>query len=121
MSPSILGHARTRARRIRKAEKVLVCLLLPVCCWLLPATASSPRASIAAVSSADGCTSCHQTQNANVFTLFGRSTHGQAGKTCSSCHGGDPNATDKQTAHGAGFIGKPIASEQLRMCGMCHR
>jgi hypothetical protein len=94
--------------------------LLATCCLLLAAIMMSPSVSTA-VPSVDGCASCHQTGNAAVFALFARSTHGQAGKSCSSCHGGDQSATDKQTAHSAGFVGKPTAPEQLRMCGNCHR
>src|SRR5215471_16026647 len=115
MGFSSLDYARSRGGRIRSIQRILVYSLLATSCSLL---AAHNLSSSTAAPFADGCTSCHQTQSGNVFILFGRSTHGQAGKSCSSCHGGDPNATDKQTAHGAGFMGQPTAAEQLRMCGM---
>jgi hypothetical protein len=108
------------ARRNLCRWKASVYSLLAIGCLLLAAIFFLPSASTA-VPSEDGCVSCHQKQNAGVFALFARSTHGQAGKSCSSCHGGDPGATDKQAAHSAGFVGKPTALEQLRMCGNCHR
>src|ERR1700752_48138 len=116
MSFSTLDPAPVRTALIRNIRRALAYLLLATSCSLLAALFFSPTASTA-VPSEDGCASCQEKQNAAVFTLFARSTHGQAGKSCSSCHGGDPSATDRQTAHGAGFVGKPTVPEQLRMCG----
>jgi hypothetical protein len=120
MSFSSLDRAPVCTALIGNTRGALAYLLLATSCSLLAALFFSPKAS-SAVPPADGCASCHQKETAAVFTLFARSTHGQAGKSCSSCHGGDLSATDRQTAHGAGFVGKPTVPEQLRMCGNCHR
>ncbi len=70
---------------------------------------------------ADNCSACHQKNGDQAVTLFARSTHARSGITCNRCHGGDPLATEKETAHGGRFIGKPTSNDTLAMCGSCHR
>lgn len=47
--------------------------------------------------------------------------HGQAGITCSDCHGGDPGEASVR-AHdlGAGFVGRPAPLAAASLCGRCH-
>jgi cytochrome c553 len=70
---------------------------------------------------ADTCSACHQKNGDQTVSLFARSTHARSGITCNRCHGGDPFATEKQTAHSGRFIGKPTSNDTLAMCGSCHR
>ena len=69
----------------------------------------------------DNCSACHQKNGDQTVSLFARSTHARSGITCNRCHGGDPFATEKQTAHGGRFVGKPSSNETIAMCGSCHR
>ena len=71
-------------------------------------------------STANNCALCHQKLDDQAVALYSKSTHANFGLNCEACHGGDPNATDKATAHAVKFTGKPNASETLAMCGSCH-
>lgn len=70
---------------------------------------------------ADQCIACHQKNSDRIVGLFKTSLHFTAGKSCNSCHGGDAQASDKQSAHSLTFIGKPVDDQRIRMCSQCHR
>jgi mono/diheme cytochrome c family protein len=72
-------------------------------------------------STADSCLACHQKQPTKVVALYEKSVHFAAGKSCNSCHGGDPSETAKEPAHSLNFTGKPNSDQAIRMCGQCHR
>src|SRR5262249_54318869 len=67
------------------------------------------------------CFACHQKNGDETVGLFLSSTHARRSISCKECHGGDATATDKQTAHGQNFIGKPTANQILEMCSACHK
>ena len=83
---------------------------------------------------ADRCDDCHgdpglYAADRKLYDYYQdwlTSPHRRAGVTCSECHGGDPDAEDKATAH-AGRL--PVihpsstvyAKRQPETCGRCHR
>jgi predicted CXXCH cytochrome family protein len=80
-----------------------------------------------ATPAANGCLSCHATQNdarlAAPATLFTQSDlHRENGFTCIDCHGGDASASDRPHAHdgGRGFKGKPSGPAVIATCARCH-
>ena len=68
----------------------------------------------------DSCADCHRKAGGQEVALYQNSTHARAGLTCNLCHGGDATATEKQKAHGEGFVGLPSPEQTLSMCGSCH-
>ena len=81
----------------------------------------------------DTCIDCHRNPdfivtNKKLFDYFkewNRSIHAQEGVTCSDCHGGNPEASKKNTAHGGkGGTMKMQSSVNFRnipeTCGQCH-
>ncbi|HKV39643.1 MAG TPA: multiheme c-type cytochrome, partial [Blastocatellia bacterium] len=81
----------------------------------------SPGDSQSAGVSVDTCVACHEKQSDGVSALYAKSIHAKSGKSCNSCHGGDPTAPAKDDAHGLNFVGEPSTSQAIRMCGSCHR
>ena len=84
--------------------------------------------------SADGCEACHSDQAFYVndrklydyYQDWLSSPHKQAGVTCSQCHGGDPDAQDKDAAHAGGSpVMDPDSAaffkKEPETCGRCHR
>jgi len=66
------------------------------------------------------CEACHARRDAIIVATHRQSTHGRMRLTCTSCHHGDPAASDQQKAHTAGFLGRPTLRETLTMCRPCH-
>jgi cytochrome c3-like protein len=66
------------------------------------------------------CKDCHQKLDDQTATLYSKSVHAKSAFGCDACHGGNPNATDKQTAHRFKFAGNPSDPQKLAMCGQCH-
>ena len=71
------------------------------------------------------CQACHGTLQGHFLqpvTQWKKSIHGRAGIACVACHGGDPEANVKESAHNEekGWIGKPGPVKTVRMCGTCH-
>ncbi|HYL98020.1 MAG TPA: c-type cytochrome, partial [Blastocatellia bacterium] len=69
----------------------------------------------------DSCYQCHQRQTSKIVSLYEKSAHFAAGKSCNACHAGDPTAVEKESAHSLNFIGKPTGDQAIRICGQCHR
>jgi cytochrome c553 len=86
-----------------------------------PGERRGAKPSVASLSGANACIACHQQSSDNTAALYARSIHARRGFGCDSCHGGDAKARDKAAAHAVNFVGKPLAVEQLAMCGACHQ
>jgi hypothetical protein len=71
-------------------------------------------------SESNSCLACHTRQKDAVLGLFSQSTHAKAGVKCDNCHGGNPGARSKESAHTNKFVGKPSPNDTLAMCGSCH-
>jgi len=81
----------------------------------------------------NSCERCHSdpdllVRNKKLYDYYqewSRSIHHQEGVTCDDCHGGDPTAPDKETAHGAGISeADPASGIYFKnipdTCGTCH-
>ncbi|MFQ5794118.1 MAG: multiheme c-type cytochrome [Candidatus Bipolaricaulia bacterium] len=76
------------------------------------------------------CVSCHRelpdrTLVAHTFLPWQDSSHAQAGVTCEACHGGNPVATDRESAHEGIYSSRDPRSKVYftnipRTCGSCH-
>jgi hypothetical protein len=86
-----------------------------------------------AAAAEDRCVTCHgdpsfAVRNKKLFDYFQKwsaSSHAANGVTCSDCHGGDPQAADKDQAHGkaleAGLPGSQVFYKNIpKVCGRCH-
>ena len=80
---------------------------------------------------ANSCIQCHSNPafritNKKLYKYFRDwelSIHAQEWVTCVDCHGGNPNSTDKEKAHGKDIqqLLTPVEYEQISMtCGKCH-
>ncbi len=97
--------------------------VLFVCLVFLPMSVSS-----------DSCVECHKNpllrvQNPKLFDYYNQwveSTHRKAGVSCTHCHGGDPQAETKESAHNGGFLpSNPKSRVHYKnlpqTCGQCHQ
>ena len=82
---------------------------------------------LAAGPEANHCVTCHATQQdqrvARPAILFTEpDVHRDKGFACVDCHGGDPTAADKATAHDPArlFKGKPVGQAVIATCARCH-
>lgn len=71
------------------------------------------------------CVDCHSAFPAPTGVTeqqWATDIHAQKGLTCASCHGGDVNSQNPESAmsKAAGFRGKPKRNEIPAMCGKCH-
>lgn len=63
------------------------------------------------------CVVCH-TAKRRTFLL---GVHSERGIRCRDCHGGDPTAFERATAHsGPDWIGTPDKFETIELCSSCH-
>lgn len=63
------------------------------------------------------CIVCH-TAKRRAFLL---GVHSERGIRCRDCHGGDPTAFERATAHsGPDWIGAPDKLETIELCASCH-
>jgi hypothetical protein len=80
----------------------------------------------------NSCIQCHGQASFRVtekklykyFRDWELSIHAQEGVSCSDCHGGDPNSSDKETAHGKDIkqLMTPVEYERISdTCGRCHK
>jgi nitrate/TMAO reductase-like tetraheme cytochrome c subunit len=116
--------SETRSRPLRTAIVLLSALLL------LP-LASQKSSSVE--EAMDSCVDCHSKASFLVtnkklydyFQRWGSSIHEQEGVTCVDCHGGNPQSSDKEKAHG-GDLNEANASSAVNFrnipqtCGECH-
>lgn len=65
---------------------------------------------------AAGCAKCHEKE----FKAEQGAAHPPRAASCTDCHGGDPRATDKERAHGPGYLGKIARPAVPALCGKCH-
>jgi predicted CXXCH cytochrome family protein len=69
------------------------------------------------------CATCHASLTDPALSAPPKAVmgdvHDKAGVRCADCHGGDPNATDKNAAHASahGYRGKPSGAT---ICATCH-
>lgn len=74
----------------------------------------------------DSCVECHSRLGDERLSApvkqMNDNIHRVRGLSCNDCHGGDPNADDKQAAKDPrkGYLGKPKATEIPAFCGKCH-
>ncbi|MGK5085885.1 cytochrome c3 family protein, partial [Bdellovibrionota bacterium FG-1] len=72
----------------------------------------------------ENCFKCHfESENEKVHTPAAKistDVHGMAGLTCSSCHGGNPNALQGRDAHKDNFTTNPSPAAISKLCGKCH-
>jgi hypothetical protein len=94
----------------------------------------APRGSAtAAEEKSDSCIECHSGSELMVtnkklydyFLRWGESIHKQEGVSCDDCHGGNPELSDKDKAHGGSLGGSDVKSAvNFRnipdTCGECH-
>lgn len=89
------------------------------------------RPNLWAAETGDSCAACHRTMEGvgyleHNFNDWEKSVHAKAGVGCSACHGGNPQAKDKSTAH-AGLkrstdSGSPVYFTNIpATCGTCHQ
>ena len=102
------------------AARTLACvaaLALALAC--APALAQTPETPVAPNST---CWTCHLEMEGDAGPAhgFADDVHAHAGLTCSDCHGGDPRASEVETAHDASWRGRPGTSEVPKLCGRCH-
>ena len=108
----------------KKSSNIWVILLLTLFWGIVPSY----------VYAADKCIDCHKDdtfviQNKKLFDYFRywkKSTHDIAGITCTDCHGGNSNKTDKEDAHKGNFSSFPAEDKEsniiiLDRCGKCHK
>jgi len=112
-----------RLRALRANLKVCPHVFAAVFVGLV-AAADRAAAQPAAVTS---CETCHQGQAsatlaAPVHDFRGTDVHRERGFTCVSCHGGNPNESDKARAKApaTGFRGKPTGQMVIAVCSQCH-
>jgi len=80
----------------------------------------------AAAQKKSSCIECHikleDTRLSAPAKLFDNDIHKSRGLSCNDCHGGDPNATTKESAKdpGKGYLGKPKTLDIPAYCGKCH-
>ena len=73
-------------------------------------------AQLLAAAPQDFCHVCHS----EVAVQYKESAHHAEDMTCTSCHGGDPSATEVEAAHGRGFRAPPERDEVPKFCAGCH-
>jgi Cytochrome c554 and c-prime len=95
--------------------------------------ASLPAAAEAPADQKDSCVDCHRNpdflvQNKKLYDYYRDwqlSIHRQQDVTCSDCHGGNPEFSDKARAHG-GEVGEEGRNNAVNFrnipdtCGQCH-
>jgi predicted CXXCH cytochrome family protein len=85
-----------------------------------PATVAAPRSitpeQAAGAKPGAMCGICHS----EVRVEFDRGVHKLEGLACTSCHGGDANATTVAAAHRAPFRGVPRRRDIPALCASCH-
>ena len=104
------------------AFPLLVAVLLA-----LPQNAQGP----AGGTSPNACVTCHEqlpatTAAGHSFQDWRASPHGRAGATCDKCHGGNPDAADRQAAHRDVYSSRESRSKVYytripATCGSCHQ
>jgi hypothetical protein len=100
---------------------------------LLPLVALPPLELSASEPEKDSCVDCHSdpdllVKNKKLYDYFqewNASVHKQEDVSCSDCHGGNPEADDKDAAHGGELTGSAASSPvNFRnipgTCGECH-
>lgn len=82
-------------------------------------------AATAAAAAEDSCIQCHRGKEGKVgeaVRLAESDIHFRRGFTCTSCHGGDGAAPEKERAHdpAKGYRGAPKGLAVVETCGRCH-
>jgi nitrate/TMAO reductase-like tetraheme cytochrome c subunit len=119
-----LHRAGSRAPQTRRAFLLLALLLV---------VSVAPWARARAAANGDSCVGCHSdpsflVTNKKLYDYFQKwrdSIHGQEEVTCVDCHGGNPDAVDKDAAHAGGLdAANHKSAVNFRnipnTCGTCH-
>ena len=119
-------QSRLHKLRVMVSSSKKLQLLLTICIFLFLGFCPTALAT-------DTCIDCHRNPdfvvtNKKLFDYFKEwnlSVHAQEGVTCSDCHGGNPEAAKKNTAHGGkGGTRKMQSAVNFRnipeTCGQCH-
>lgn len=91
-----------------------------ICFLSFSLSLSSKGAGRDAQSTSGACASCHEKSGDASVELFRRSTHARVNLSCTSCHGGDLTALEKERAHTGRFVGRPRPEQLINICGSCH-
>jgi len=114
-------------RMISVSIRVAAMMLALGVCVAPPAPASA--------ASKDSCVDCHSdkkwlVQNKKLYDYYQNwqiSVHAEEGITCTDCHGGNPSASDKTTAHAGKAMGGSGTSSAVnfrnipKLCAECHK
>ena len=100
------------------AMGVEILAVLTVLCMMLDASSARGQAL------ADGqCVSCHRDLDAERLSApalgFEEDVHGDAGFTCTACHGGDASVSEARLGH-LGMLARPPRRRIPELCGRCH-
>lgn len=77
---------------------------------------ATPLLAQAKAAQKEGCIVCHGKEGQELAA----SIHARGALTCTSCHGGDPNAMEVESAHGKDLRMPKTPREVLESCGSCH-
>jgi predicted CXXCH cytochrome family protein len=118
-APTVVGgmETRRRFRFVRAGNRfvsVAICLLIILALF-----------GVASAQKKNSCLECHIKLEGKIGDPARRintDIHLSRGLACNDCHGGDPNADDKNAAKDPrkGFIGKPKTTDIPAFCGKCH-
>jgi hypothetical protein len=93
-------------------------ILVAAAALALPAQAASTPPQAEIPSSEPACNACHD----NLYYMYDNGKAycvAEARGRCVDCHGGDPAALDKATAH-AGMAAHPVTDGDISSCQNCH-
>ena len=82
--------------------------------WLALLAAFPPQRAEPPGTPAENCSVCHGAEHVQLAA----GVHASA--TCTSCHGGDPQASEAAAAHGEGFRALTEPQVSVAACGACH-
>jgi hypothetical protein len=118
MALRIIGELNLCPARYRSRFSNPSRLAALVACLLFCAAAFAQKKS--------SCIDCHlkldDPRLSAPAKLFDHDIHKSRGLSCNDCHGGDPNAANKEAAKDPrkGYLGKPKTLDIPAYCGKCH-
>lgn len=125
---------RFRGRGGQRRPGLLPLMVAAAAVWAVPAAAPAQGTADGETEGETSCVECHSKDdfmvtNPKLYQYFEQwrlSVHGQEEVTCSECHGGDPTAATKATAHqghmDAASEDSPVGYRNVaETCGACHK
>jgi predicted CXXCH cytochrome family protein len=118
-APPVVGGMETR--RCFRFVRVNNRFVSPAICLLIMLALFG----VAFAQKKNSCLDCHiklEGKTGDPARRINTDIHLSRGLACNDCHGGDPNADDKNAAKDPrkGFIGKPKTADIPAFCGKCH-